>query len=441
VTTPREVAALVLARVDKERSFAAAALQSELSRSVQLDARDRALATELVYGSLRVMPWLVARLEEHATRGIGGLDARVRAHLVLATYQLFFTRVPAFAAVSEAVGAIRATRGQKLAAFANAVLRKVALGAASFDEGQRARAIADSTPAWLRSALEASLGAEGAGAYLASPLEPPPMGLRVEDGDARDAWIERLRAGAPRGTFEAGGISPLAILARGAGHPERLPGWQEGAWSVQEEGAQLAALAVGAREGDQVLDACAGRGNKASLLVRAVGERGAVDVCDVSPAKLERLGIELARLGLRTRAAFAVDWTVGSGDVRGPYDRVLVDAPCTGSGTLRRRPEIALRREGGDLGSIAATQGAIASRAAEHLRPGGSLVYVVCSVLREECEDVVAALLRARPDLRAAPFDAAPARALAGEATSLRLLPHVHGTDGYFLARFVRAEP
>ncbi len=438
MTTPRGVAALVLERVDRQGSFAAAALSAELDRSVQLDARDRALATELVYGSLRVQPWILARIEEHASRGIDRLDPRARAHMIVAAYQLLFTRVPAFAAVNEAVGAIRAARGQKLAAFANAVLRKVAAQAALLGDADRAQALFDSTPEWLRAGLERSLGVDAARALLAVGVESPAVALRCEREGERDAWLPRLRAAAPGASFEPGRVSPLAILARGAGNPERLPGWSEGAWSVQEEGAQLAALAVGAREGEQVLDACAGRGNKTAMLVRAAGERGAVDACDVSPAKLERLGTELARLGLSVRSTFAVDWTAGSGDVAGPYDRVLVDAPCSGSGTVRRRPEIALRREGTDLAALARTQLAIAARAAGHLRPGGTLVYVVCSVLREECEDVVAALLEARPDLAPAAFEGPAVRLLAGEAPSLRLLPHVHGTDGYFIACLTR---
>jgi len=197
---------------------------------------------------------------------------------------------------------------------------------------------------------------------------------------------------------------------------------------------------LGARPGETVLDACAGRGNKTSLLARAVLPRGAVDACDLHASKLERLQAECARMGARPRATFAVDWTVGSGDVRDLYDRVLLDAPCTGIGTLRRRPDLALRRAKDDVALLAATQLAILSRAAEHVRPGGRLVYAVCSVLREEAEDVVAALLARLPGLRAARFDAAEARALAGESASFRLLPDVHKTDGYFLASFERAK-
>jgi 16S rRNA (cytosine967-C5)-methyltransferase len=438
VTSAREVAAQVLVRVERDGAFASAALEAELARAAQLGARDRALATELAYGALRVAPWLQARLASLTPRGIDELDPRVRAHLLVAAHQLFFTRVPAFAAVSEAVEAVRAARGARLAGFANAVLRRLAEQAAA-GPADREQAAVESAPAWLREALERALGAEDAHAFLRGAGDVPPVGLRVEQAAERDTWLARLRQAAPDASFEPGPISPLAILARGAGKPQRLPGWSEGAWSVQEEGSQLAALSLGVRPGEAVLDACAGRGNKTGVLARAVGAGGAVDACDTHPAKLERLQAELARIGLGARATFAVDWTVGSGDVAGPYDRVLVDAPCTGVGTLRRRPDVAQRREPTDLAALAGAQIAIATRAAEHVATGGTLVYVVCSLLREECEDVVEALLAARPDFAATPFDAAEARAVAGDAPAFRLLPHRHGTDGYFVARLVRA--
>jgi 16S rRNA (cytosine967-C5)-methyltransferase len=426
----RDVAARVVARVAEEQSFAAAALEGELGRAMQLEARDRALATELVYGTLRVMPWLLGEIGRHVPKGIKSVDERVRAPMVVAAYQLWFTRVPAFAAVSEAVEAVRHVRGPKVAAFANAVLRRVSERAAreraKDPDAMRESAIVESTPVWLRAALARAMPEEEVRAFLAMGTEPPPVALRVERAEERDAWIEKLRAAVPGATFEPGQLSPLAILARGAGRPQSLPGWSEGAWTVQEEGSQVAALAVGAREGEQVLDACAGRGNKTAVLARAVGATGAVDACDTSATKLTRLQEDLARLGLHVRATHAVDWTVGSGDVTGTYDRVLVDAPCTGVGTLRRRPEITLRLKEQDLVDKPRAQLAIASRAADHVRPGGTLVYVVCSVLREEAEDVIDALLRARADLQPA------------EAGHFRLSPHVQGTDGYFVARLTK---
>ncbi len=434
----RTLAAQVLVRVQKDRAFAAAALEAELARAVQLDARDRALATELVYGTLRVLPWLEAELGRFAPRGLGKLDPAVRAHLFVAAYQLAFTRVPAFAAVNEAVLAVRTLRGERLASFANAVLRKTASRASTLGEADRDEALLVSVPAWLREALDRALTPEGARAFVLAGKEPPPVVLRVEDANARDAWVRRLAEAVPEARFEAGVVSPLAITVRGAGNPQKLPGAREGAWAVQEEGSQLAALALGAREGETVLDACAGRGNKTAVLARAVGASGAVDACDALPAKLDRLREELGALGLRPRATFPVDWTAGSGDVTGLYDRVLVDAPCSGVGTLRRRPDLLLRREPSDIDSMARAQLAIATEAAAHVRPGGTLLYVVCSVLREEAEEVVARLQAARADLRPAPFESPAARAIAGDATSFRLLPRVHGTDGYFIARLAR---
>jgi 16S rRNA (cytosine967-C5)-methyltransferase len=440
VTPAREIAAHVLVRVDKDRAFASAALDAEIARRPKLDPRDRALATELVYGTLRVHTWLMARLGAHAKRGLARLDAAVRAELALGAYQLFFTRVPPFAAVSEAVDAVRRQRGKELGAFANAVLRKVAEEAASRPASHE-EAVLASCPAWLRKALDESLGPDGARLFLASAAEPPALGLRVERARERDAWLTKLRAAHPHASFEAGRISPHAILARGAGKFDSLTGFGEGAWAVEEEGAQVVALAVGARPGDEVLDACAGRGNKTGLLARAVAPGGAVDAADVHPAKLERMERELARLGLAARGAYAVDWTVGGGAVTALYDRVLVDAPCSGTGTLGRRPELGLRLTTASIAELARVQLAVLCRVADRVRPGGRLLYAVCSVLREEGEGVVDAFLASHADFERAPFDGDLVRRIAGESPTVRLLPTEHGTDGYFLASLRRAKP
>lgn len=434
----RTVAAAVLARVLADQAFAAAALDAELDRAVQLEARDRALATELVYGTLRLFGWLEARIDRHAKRGTRGLDPIVRAHLAVAAYQIFaLSRVPAFAAVSEAVTAVRGLRGPRVAGFANAVLRKLASEPRPSEEELTRAALASTDPS-LRAAIVRAVGEEGALALLGQHGAPPPLGLRVEDASARGAWLARLREARPGARFELGAISPHAILASGAGKIALLPGYAEGAWTPQEEGSQLVALALGARAGDVVLDACAGRGNKTGLLARAVGAEGAVDAADVHPNKLERLTRELDRIGVRPRATFAVDWSVGTGDVTSGYDRVLVDAPCSGTGTLRRRPELALRRSASDVAACSVLERAILARAASLARPGGRVVYAVCSVLREEAEDVIDEAARSA-GLEPVPFDAPAAIAVAGpNASTLRLSPHEHGTDGYFVASFVR---
>ncbi len=269
---------------------------------------------------------------------------------------------------------------------------------------------------------------------------PPPIGLCLALGEDREAWIATLAAAAPGATVTAGAASPRAILVRGAGDVRRLPGAGT-AWIIQEEGAQVITLAAGAEPGARVLDACAGHGNKTWLLAQDVEPRGAVDASDLHPHKIAEL--RRGPAGARTGATYATDWTAGTGDVPDGYDLVLVDAPCSGVGTLRRRPEIGRRRTAEDVTRLAGLQAAITRRAATRVRDGGRLVYAVCSVLREEGEEVVKALADAAAGdalgvrLEPAPFAGAIGRALAGEGNTLRITPHVEGTDGYFAASFV----
>jgi len=256
-------------------------------------------------------------------------------------------------------------------------------------------------------------------------------------GDSRAAWIERLAAHAPRATFEAGAISPLAVLMRGGGDPQKLPFFREGALAIHEEGAQVIALALGAAPGETVLDACAGRGNKTALLAEMVGPTGNVDAADQHPSKLTRLVIELERLKLAPRATYAVDWTVGPGDTLAEYDRVLVDAPCSGTGTLRRRPDLAARWDPAKLPQLCELQIAVLLGAAARVKVGGAVVYAVCSVLREECEDVIDEVLARAPWLARSALSDRFVPTLAS-VHAIRLTPQEHGTDGYFVAALVR---
>lgn len=234
---------------------------------------------------------------------------------------------------------------------------------------------------------------------------------------------------------ERGRWSPLAVRLVGEGDPRSRSGWAAGAFAIQEEGAQVVALALGARPGDRVLDACAGRGQKATLLRELVSGAGEVWAADAHPAKLRALDEEARRLGLAAIETRAVDWTRGVGDVPEGFDRVLVDAPCTGTGAFRRRPEIAARLRPEDPATSGERSARILRGAATRARPGGRVVFAVCSLLPEECERVVAAVADV---LVPAPFDAPEVAALAGAAPSFRLLPGRHGTDGYFVASLRR---
>ena len=435
----RAIAAHVLDRVYAEDAFAAAVLDAALERYPELDPRERALATELAYGTLRTAPHLEARIAKHAPRGTGKLDKTVRAHLLIAAYQLLFLeRVPAFAAVSEAVRQISLARGKRVGAFANAVLRRLADEAQASDKrAALERVIRESVAPELREALVRSVG-EGEADALAFPESGPRVSVRVRFGSDRDAALARLRIETKAAAIAAGRVSPLAIVIGGGSDPKKNSLYRVGELAIQEEGAQIVTLALGASSGETVLDACAGRGNKSALLAELVGPKGAVDAADLHPQKLTQLGGELARLGLAARRTFAVDWSVGAGDVPSGYDRVLVDAPCSGTGTLARRPDLATRWRAAKLDELCDLQSKIVLAAAERARPGATVVYAVCSVLREEGENVVQRIVDRARWLAPSPFAGAAARALAGDAPMLRLLPRAHGTDGYFLASFRR---
>lgn len=459
----REIAARVLARVERDGAFATLALDAEVRRWPQLDPRDVGLATELVYGVLRTRGFLETHLARMSSKGSVTLEEEARGHLLVGAYTvLFLERVPVFAAVDEAVAGATRYLGPRVGGFVNALLRGLAREVEAKGRPTQEQAAVEGAPGWLRGALRRSLGRAGANAFLAAGPTPPPLGIALRAGADRDDWIERLRAAAPEGAIiEHGKASPRAVLVRSAGDPRRLPGCDVD-WIVQEEGAQVLALLTGARPGERVLDACAGRGNKAWILADDVGPEGVVMAADLYAKKLDAL----AQGPLKGRIAqtFAVDWSLGTGDVPGDFDRVLVDAPCSGIGTLRRRPEIAWSRETEDVGRLADLQVAVTRSAATRARTGGRLVYAVCSVLTEECEGVVERLA-AEGDARGrklvpiplpgphAPEGAgAPQRPgmtgrtglgidLGEGTTQARLLPHVHGTDGYFVAAFQVGEP
>lgn len=434
----RDVAARALVRVWEAGAFAAAALDVEVTRA-GLDARDAALATELVYGVLRTEGALAARLLEAAKRPALELEPEVRAALYVGAYSLcHLTRVPAFAAVSEAVTAARRAGGDGVAKLVNALLRRVAeaaeRGRPSFDDDVLA-----STPAWLRERLLEQLGAEATKKLLSARDEgPPPLGLYVPPGHAREDVLRRVRELHPEAEAELSRLSPRGLCLRGVGDPDALVAALSSVAPVlvQEEGAQLVGLALGARRGERVLDACAGRGNKTFLLAHEVGPEGSVLATDVALKKLE-WARRLPNVEVR-----GVDWSSDASSELAPaggtFDRALVDAPCTGTGTLRRRPEIARHREPGDPERLGALGLAIVRHVAHQVRPGGRLVYAVCSVLADECERVVQATLAAAPELELAPFEGEALGALAGGASTLRLMPHEHGTDGYYLASFVK---
>jgi 16S rRNA (cytosine967-C5)-methyltransferase len=376
----------VLHRVAHDDAWATPTLDAELRRG-SVSGVDAALATQIVYGTLRTAPDLEASLARHARRPIK-VDDWTHAALIGAAYQLLhLERVPSHAVVDDTVELVRMKRGKRVAGFANAILRKVA--ADRPDVPQPPSFV--SVPSWLRDALRSSIGAERTEDLLRVGRKAPSLDLRVRSDIEREAIAASIATAHPDALVSPTALSPHGLRISGAGDPRRLPGYEEGAFAVQEEGAQLIGLLLRAQPGERVLDACAGRGGKTAQLVEAVGESGTVVATDLHEHRLEQISAELERLRLaRARLETAcVDWTVGKGAVRGEFDRVLVDAPCTGLGTLRRRPEILLRAGHEEAARMGETQRRILENAASMVRPGGTLLYAVCSPLEDEGSGVV----------------------------------------------------
>jgi 16S rRNA (cytosine967-C5)-methyltransferase len=438
-TTARGLAARVVYRVLTQQAFVSETLDRELVRS-ELDERDRALATELSYGVIRLERALQSRLDALSKRGTATTDPLARAHLLVAAYQLLaLDRVPAFAAINEAVESLRRLRGPKVAGFGNAILRKLSQEPKLSLPG----ALESAVPPWLWTELCNSVGREGALGLLGATGASARRGLCVrlrrfgEAARTPDPTPEELPWLA---TAEPGKLAPGAFWLPPSGDLRRLAGFAEGSFVVQEEGAQWCAWALGVLPGERVLDACAGHGQKAAMLAEQVGPSGSLWVNDVAPRKLERLVQEFRRLGLPAPHCRSVDLSEGIGDLPGDLQadmaRVLVDAPCTGTGTLRRRPEIANRLSEGDPRRLGEQSVKLLCNAARLVPPGGRVSFVVCSVLRAECEDVVERVLHVLEPL---PFEAPAAQRVAGEGQwQCRLLPQIHGTDAYFVASFRR---
>lgn len=444
--TARAVAIRVLTRVEREEAFASRAIDDELE-SAHLPPRDRALATEIAYGVLRHRARLDRAMASKAARGLGRLDPETLAVLRAGAYQiLLLDRVPGFAAVDESVGWIRRRRGDRLAGFANALLRRLATEGEPPPASWEADPVAHiagsaSLPAWLARRMLAQLGPRGAREFADALLQRAPVVLRAnrlrDIGPARLARM--LRADHPGVDVRPGLLAPDALVASGFAAPHRDPRYRAGSYAVQDEAAQMAALLVAPRPGWRVLDACAGVGTKSTHLAALMRDRGRVDAIDTSGAKVAAAREAARRMRatiVRPALADLLEWP------QHDYDAVLLDAPCSGLGVLRRHPEAKWRVVEGDVARLAAAQARLLDAAAARVRPGGILVCAVCTFTEEETSAVVRAFLASDAGFAVD----APPRApwwdgLREPDGSFRTWTHRHGTDAFTMSRFVRREP
>ena len=437
----RAVAARVLERVESDGAFADLALDAELARR-SLAPRDIALATELIYGTLRWQRYLDWILAPHSKRRLAALDTRVRVLLRLTAYQLaFLERVPAFAAVNDAVSLARSAPG--VAEYVNAVLRAFARRGAAEREPAPPRdpvealATRCSFPSWLAARWIARYGAAEAEALMRALDERAPLTLRANTRRlGRDALAARLRAEEQVQTRPTP-LAPEGLVAESAGAPGRWRAFADGACVAQDEASMLVARLLEPAPGETVADVCAAPGTKTTHLAQLMDDRGRIPALDPQPARLGRVTEAAARLGV-----MIVETVEGTVETLAPRwaetcDAVLVDAPCSNLGVLRRNPEVKWRRQPGDLGAAAERQRRILDAAGTLVRPGGRLVYATCSLEPEENDAVVRDFLASRPDFAVDTPREFPVAADAGGF--VRCLPHRLGTDGFTAIRLRRA--
>jgi 16S rRNA (cytosine967-C5)-methyltransferase len=421
----RSTAARVVAYVMEGRSLAEV-LPPALAG---LPAQARPFAQELSYGTLRWGPrlsFIAARLLRKPLRE---RDGDVRALLWLGLYQLLYSRVPAHAAVDGTVTASRALQKPWAAGLVNAVMRGFLkrrdelLSAVEQDEQA-----AFAHPAWWLDSFRRGRSEEWR-AIVAANNARPPMTLRINARrTSRDDYLGRLAAAGVPGRpapFTACGIvldQPTEVM--------QLPGFEEGLVSVQDSAAQLAATLLDPQPGERILDACAAPGGKTAHLLECQPALREVVAVDRDSARLARMGDNLARLGLRAHclaadAAATAEWWDGM-----PFDRVLLDAPCSGSGVIRRHPDIKYLRRPQDIGALAAQQRHLLAALWPLLKRKGMLLYAVCSILPEENEQVVQAFLTQQTDAReetAAPWGRPLTR-------GRLIVPGTEGMDGFYYA-------
>ena len=423
-TEARRAAFRILAEV--QRTGALLAERMAAADVEGLDRRERAFLHELVYGTLRARGRLDAALAAKIDRALDGVDAATLVALRLGAYQILDLRVPDRAAVSESVDLARAA-SPRAAGFVNAVLRRLAREGPP-PEPDAAAAPLDwltttgSLPGWIAERWLARLGADTAIARARAFAATPPSVLRVNPR-VPDAASRAREAGVV--------LEPLVVPGAWRATGEPLAGLAaEGVVYAQDQGSQL--IAHLAATGGRVLDACAAPGGKSTLL--ADTGAGFVVAQDVSPRRARTLRALAGRWG--ATAVHVVAGDARRPPLRGVFDSVLVDAPCSGLGTLGRNPDIRWKARAEDLPRHAERQAAILGAVAALVKPGGILVYAACSLEPEENEGVVGPFLEAHPEFAPAPLPAWAAPFASGPFA--RTLPERDSGDGFFAARLVR---
>jgi len=437
--SPARLAAFeILLRVE-EGAYASILLNS---KEEELGTLDRGLTHELVMGVLRWQLWLDRLIEYYSGRKVTDLDLAIRVVLRLGLYQLrFLGRIPDSAAVNESVNLAKFARLRSAVPFVNAVLRRATREpdvdpANEIEDPIEKIAVNTSHPAWLIERWSKAFGGEEAERFAQANNEPAPVAFRVVNSRADEvAILEQLS--------QAGGVLTASKIAIGAWRIDGAGSLlsqlvNRGEVYVQDEASQLVAQVLGAEPGHRVLDLCAAPGSKTTLIADRALDSASVFAGDFYEHRLRTLVSSSELQGLRNIQTVNLNGLQPLPFAERSFDRVLVDAPCSGTGTLRRNPEIRWRISPADIDDLSVRQKQLLENAAHAVKPGGRLVYSTCSVETDENEEVRQAFLENNELFRPANLEVDPS--LATSSGAARTWPQKHGTDGFFIAVFYRTE-
>jgi 16S rRNA (cytosine967-C5)-methyltransferase len=434
----RQIALNVLLKLDfAEGVYISEVLDRQLKQSA-LKNQERGLATELVYGVTR-QKFLLDHLIEQATKRSVEQQSPVLLNILrLGLYQLrFLSHIPVQAVVHSAVELAKENKLQRLSAVVNGVLRNYVRQqeAGSVDlalpEDPKARlSILYSFPLWIVDLWWQQLGPEGCAKLLSWFNRTPHLDLRVNALRAERSQVQQMLAEAGIRSQALEGLPQGLRLLDSPGAIEGLPGYGEGYWSVQDGAAQWAVIALAPQSGELILDLCAAPGGKTTYIAEYMDNQGSVYAFDKHHARLRRLAENVERLGVTTVSIQpAVDILTYTEPLQA--DRILVDVPCSGLGTLHRHPDARWRRQPQQLPQTAALQGQILEKATTWIKPGGLVVYSTCTLNVQENEQVVANFLKIHSDWRLEPMVEGPFQGQ-GQCT---IWPHALDLDGFYIAR------
>lgn len=453
----RGVASSILQKVLVEKAYTNLALKEGL-QDVSFSQRDKALCTELVYGTVQRLRTIDTLLQPYSQRKLHDLDAEILTILRMTLYQIaFLTKIPNYAAIHEAVEAVKRIQ-VRAAGFVNGVLRaflrdprtiaeRIDAAVAEADTWAGQMGIRHSYPTWMVERLAKRYGKERTEQILLVGNARGYLSLRVNLLQTTvDEMIAQINAYCGADCAIPSPISPFGIRVLRGIDVEQLPSYQEGKITVQDEGAMLISPLLHPVRGEQILDMCAAPGTKTTHIAELMHDEGRIDACDIHLHKLKFIRQARNRLQLSSIETRLSDARVLSENqaLHGAFDRILLDAPCSGLGVLRHRPDIRWRRKPTDIVALQQLQIELLQTAATLVKPGGVIVYATCTLLPDENEMVVERVIQdSRFGLQLDPIDAYLPSSCAQYLSSKHewmLTPELANTDGFYMARLKKSE-